>query len=205
MGEPIEIVMQQAEIQHNRLLTFLPYLLFFLVTSVFFFWFAGYIFFYQEKMSLFLTSGEFLREHLSQPGGFLQYLATFLTAFYRFEILGTGILSFILLLVIWFSALTGKEIAGKPVYFLPFLVGAGLIFLHTHYQFQLVNSLGILMQLVWFYAILRFFREKELWLPILLFPVWYFLSGGFAWLFLIMLSLFLATGSGKMRWFQLGA
>jgi hypothetical protein len=205
MDEPIEISMQQTDIQHNRLFTYLPYLLFFLVTSVFFFWFAGYIFYYQEKLSIFLVSGEFLQEHLTQPGGFLKYLAAFLTAFYRFEVLGAGVLSFILLLVVWVFTFIGKEIAGKPVYFLPFLIGAGLVFLHTHYQFHLVNSLGILLQLIWFYAILRFFRGKRLWLPVLLFPVWYFLTGGFAWLFLIMISFFLTSGSGKKRWIHLGA
>jgi len=197
--------MQQTDIQHNRLFTYLPYLLFFLVTSVFFFWFAGYIFFYQEKLSLFLVSGEFLREHYSQPGGFLAYLGTFLTAFYRYEVAGAVVLSFVLLLVVRVSALTGKEIAGKPVFFLPFLVGVGLVFLHAHYQFQLVNSLGILLQLMWFYLSIRFFRKNWMWFPVLVFPLWYFFTGGFAWLFLIMLFLFLATGSGKLRWFQLGA
>ncbi|WP_372950555.1 DUF6057 family protein [Mariniphaga sp.] len=196
--------MQRTYFQHNRILTYLPYLLFFLVTYVFFLWFAGYIFFYQEKLSLFLVSEEFLRKHLSQPGGFLQYLAVFLTAFYRFEVLGAAILSFILLLVVWLSALTGKEILGKPVYFLPFLVGAGLVLLHSHYQFQTVNSLGILMQLVWFFAILRFFRKNRLWFTVLLFPVWYFLTGGFAWLFLMMFSFYLATCSGRKRWIHMG-
>jgi len=189
----------------NRILRFFSFLLFFLVVLFYFFWFSGYVFFYQEKLSLFLVSGEFLREHLSQPGGFLAYLATFLTAFYHFELFGAGILSLILLLVVWFSALIGKEITGKPVYFLPFLVGAGLAFLHSHYQFQLVNSLGILLQLFWFFATIRLFRKIGLLLPVLLFPVWYFLTGGFAWLFLLMFSLFLATGSGKNRWLHLGA
>jgi len=187
----------------NRILKFFPFLLFFLVVLFYFFWFSGYVFFYQEKLSLFLVSGEFLRENLSQQGGFLAYLGTFLTAFYRFEILGAGILSLVLLLVVWFSALIGKKIAGKPVCFLPFLVGSGLVFLHAHYQFQLVNSLGILLQLVWFYTAIRFFSGKRMWLPVLMFPVWYFLTGGFAWLFLIMISAFLATRTGKMRWIQL--
>jgi hypothetical protein len=196
--------MQHSDNKNNIFLIFLPWLLFFLVTAGYFFWFAGYIFFYQEKLSLFLVSGEFLRENLSQPGGFLQYLATFLTAFYHFEILGSGILSLVLLLVVWFSALIGKEITGKTVYFLPFLVGAGLAFLHSNYQFQLVNSLGILLQLVWFFAAIRFFRGKWTWVPVLLVPVWYFLTGGFAWLFLLMFSLFLVTGLGKNCWLQLG-
>ncbi|MBW6536186.1 MAG: hypothetical protein K0B11_14350 [Mariniphaga sp.] len=197
--------MKRIDIQHYRFLTFLPYLLFFVVTFVFFFWFAGYIFFYQEKLSLFLVSKEFILEYLSQPGGFLKYFALFLSAFYRFEILGACIVSFIILFVVWFLALTGKELTVKPVYFLPFLVGAGLAFLHTNYQFQLVNSLGILLQLVWFYVTIRFLGERTLWLPVLLFPVWYFLAGGFAWLYLLMFSLFLATGTGKNRWLQLGA
>ena len=186
-----------------HLLTFLPYLLFFLVSAGYFLWFAGYIFFYQEKLSLFLTSGEFLREHLSQPGGFLHYLATFFTAFYRFEVLGAVLLSLILQLVVWFSMLIGRESAAKPVYFLSFLAGAGLAFLHSHYQFQLVNSLGILSQLIWFYVAIHFFKGKWIWLAIFLFPVWYFLTGGFSWLFLLMFGLFLTTGTWKTRWIQL--
>lgn len=197
--------MQKTDNKHNRLLTLLPYLLFFLVTGGYFIWFAGYIFFYQEKLSLFVVSGEFFREHLSQPGGFLAYLETFLTGFYKFEVLGAFMLSLFLLLVVLFSVKIGKETAGKPVYVLPFLIGAGLAFLHTNYQFQLINSFGILMQLAWYYATIRFFRQKWMWLPVLIFPFWYFFTGGFAWLFLIMFSLYFVTSSGKIRWIQLGA
>jgi hypothetical protein len=145
-----------------------------------------------------------LWENFSQPGGFLNYLATFLTAFYRYEILGAALLSLTLLLVVWFLALIGKKIAGKPVYLFPFLIGAGLLFLHAHYQFQLVISMGILLQLIWFYVAIRFFRVRWSWLPVLLFPAWYFLTGGFAWVFLLMYSLFLVTEPGNNRWLRVG-
>lgn len=197
--------MQRTNLKIKPVLNFLPWLFFFLITVGYFIWFAGYVFFYQEKLSLFVLSGEYFIEHLSQPGGFLTYLESLLTGFYKFEVLGAFILSLFLLLVIWFSKKIGKETAGKPVYVLPFLLGAGLAFLHTNYQFQLVNSLGILMQLVWYYAATRFFRQKWIWLPVLIFPFWYFMTGGFSWLFLIMFSLFLVTSSGKIRCFQLGA
>jgi len=197
--------MQQAGVQHNRIFSLLPYLLFFLVTAGYFIWFAGYIFFYQGKLSLFVASGEFLREQLSQPGGFLQYVATFFTAFYRFEMAGAVILAIVLLLVVWFSVLIEKQIAERPVGFFPFLAGAGLVFLHSQYQFQPVNSLGILFQLMWFYVAIRFFRRKWKWLPVLLFPAWYFLTGGFAWLFLFMYIFFLIAESGKTRWLRVGA
>lgn len=196
--------MQHSDNKNNIFLSFLSLSLFFIVTAGFFIGFAGYIFFYQEKLSLFVLSGEYLQEQLRQPGGFLTYLETLLTGFYKFEVLGAFILSLLLLLVVWLSEKIGKETAGKPVYVLPFLLGAGLALLHTNYQFQLVNSLGVLMQLVWYYAAIRFFRRRWIWLPVLIFPLWYFFTGGFAWLFLIMFSLFLVTSSGKMRWFQLG-
>lgn len=195
--------MRNTKLKTNRLLTSLPYLLIFMVSATYFLWFASYIFFYQEKSMLFLVSTDFLFKHLDQPGGFLEYLGIFFTTFYYHEVAGAVLLSFIILLVSWVLSLIGKNISGKQVYVLPFMIGAGLVYLQTHYQYAVFNTLGILLQLVLFYFIIRFLKGKREWLPVVLFPFWYFLTGGFAWLFFVLFLLFLISERGKAWWLKL--
>ncbi len=195
--------MQSTELKTKNLLTALPYILLFLVSFVYFGWFAGYIFYYQEKSTFFLVSFGYLEEHLTQPGKLLEYLGKVFTAFYYYEILGAFLLSITILLIVKVTVLIGYKISGNRTGFIPFFIGAGFIYLHAHYQFLPVVTLGVLLNLVFFYATIRLNSIKRQWLPVAFFPAWYFITGGFAWLFFIMYSLYLITGKRKNRWFLL--
>ncbi len=197
--------MQNTNNKMKKLSIGLLYLLFFLISFIYFSWIANYIFFYQEKSSLFLVSFAYLGEHLKQPGGFLDYLGKLFIALYYIENLGAFLLAFIMLLIVRISVLAGRTIAGSSSLFVSFLLGAGFVFLHTHYQFLPVNSLGILLQLGIFYAAIRLYKSKWKWLNVVFFPLWYFLTGGFAWLFLLMYAFYLISSKGKERWIHLGS
>jgi len=192
--------MSATDLKTNRFLHLFPYLLFFVGTVFYFYWFANYIFFYQEKTSLFLVSFSYLKEHFDQPGGFLEYLGNLVTAFYYHKLTGPVLLELIILGSALLVAQIAKIRSGKTAYIFPFLIGAGMVYLQANYQYAAVNNLGILLQLLFFYLTLRFFRKRLEWIPVLLFPGWYILTGGFSWIFLVLFAVHLVIERNEHWW-----
>jgi hypothetical protein len=156
------------------------------VSTFFFYWYANYIFFYQEKSSLFLVSLDFLIKQLDQPGGFLGYLGKLLTTFYYHKLAGPVLMSLIILGSVYLLNRIGKLISGKQAFIFPFLAGAAMVYLQANYQFAAFNNTGVLLQLLAFYLVIRFLQGKWNWIAVILFPGWYFLTGGFSWIFLLL-------------------
>jgi len=169
---------------------FAPFLLFFLLGTFYLFCFTNYIFFYQEKSSLFLVSLSYLVEHLYQPGGFLKYLGELQSAFYFYPIVGAVVVSFEIILIIFLISKTARILSGRNYFFLPFLIGAVLFYLQTNYQYFSFNNLGVLIQVFSFYWIVRYFKGNFLWILIVIFPLQYFLFGSFSVIFLLSFSVF---------------
>lgn len=178
--------------------TLIPYMVFFLLTFVYFNWFANYIFFYQEKSSLFLVSYSSLIEALNRPGGFLNYLGQLVTTFYFYPLVGSVLVSVVFCLVAWLVAETGKIYTGKKLYVLPFIIGAALFYLQTNYQFRIFNSVGILLQLLLFYFTIARLKRKLQWAPVFLLPAWYVLTGSFFVIFLVLFSFHLIVFKEKL-------
>ncbi|HCI56361.1 MAG TPA: DUF6057 family protein [Bacteroidales bacterium] len=164
----------------NQLLKWLPYILFFIFVFVFFCFYADHIFIYQEKYSLFIFSSEYLLDCLSQPGALLKYLSAFLSAFYYYPVAGSFIATTVIILsIIQLSAII-KLITAKENLLIPFLAGLLMFYLQADYSYMLYNNLGILIQLIAINLTIRY--SKGYW-PIIILPLWYFLNGGFAWIF----------------------
>jgi len=180
----------------------LPFILFFLLGTFYLFWFTNYIFFHQEKSSLFLVALPYLIEHFNQPGGFLVYLGEFQTTLYYYPLLGAGIVVLELCGIIYFLQKIGKSLSGRRFYFVPFLVGVVLFYLQTNYQYLAFNNLGILIQLVLFYEFIRIKKAEYFWLPVVLFPVFYFLFGSFSTLLLALLTFYFIQ---KKDWIKLSS
>jgi hypothetical protein len=170
---------------------YLPYLLLGLASFSFFYFLFDYIFFYQEKEGLFLTSSEYFFKHFNRPGGLLMYLSEFLTAFYYFPFAGAIILSTLIVVAALLVQQILKYCSGENAFLLPFLAGGILFYLHSDYHFLLFNSLGIVLQLASFYLVLRSDRFLNGWLPVILFPFWYFATGSLAFIFALQFSLYL--------------
>lgn len=174
--------------QPDQFLVYLPQRLLFLFMFLFFALSADHIFFYQEKASLFVFSNDFLIKNLHLPGGLLIYLGKFLSTFYCYPLAG----SLITTLVIWMIVITAssimKSLAGNRHDFIPLLSGAALFYLQTGYQYLLYNNLGILIQLLVFLLTIRFLKG---WLPLILPPVLYIVTGGFTWIFCILFTTWL--------------
>jgi len=175
----------------NWVINFLPIVLLFLAGTFYLYYFTSYIFFYQEKSSLFLVSFDFLLNHLNQPGGFLIYLGDLQTTFYYYPLVGAILVSLEVLATVFLVGRIGKKISGKRSFFVPFLIGAGLFYLQTNYQYVALNNLGIIIQLCLFLWVISYSNRRYEWIPVLLFPVNYFLFGSFSILFLVQYSIHL--------------
>jgi hypothetical protein len=171
------------QIQLNRFLKYLPYGLFFLAAFIYYSFFASHIFYFQEKSSLFVFSSDYLKENMQQPGGLLVYISSFLTSFGHYPFAGSFIITAVLLFVIILSSGIIRKISGKSAGPFPWLIALILFYLQCNYQYLFVNNLGILFQLAFFRLALN--RPKG-WLPVVFIPVWYYFTGGFALIYVIM-------------------
>ncbi len=186
--------------QINQFVATLPSRLFFLFTFLFFFFFADHIFFYQEKTSLFIFSGDFLADNLNQPGGILVFLSKFLTSFYYYPITGALISSVIIWSIVVISLEITMAITGSKKVFIPFLAGLVLFCLQLNYRYMLYNNLGILLQLIFFLLYIKYLKRFSY---VFLIPLLYFISGGFTWIFCIMYSVLLLLEKPEKWWLKL--
>ena len=62
---------------------------------------CAYDFFYAEQLRSFLFSEAYAQELLSQPGGVLEYVASFLIQFYVYDYIGPLVTSVLFFLLVW--------------------------------------------------------------------------------------------------------
>jgi len=181
----------------------LPYLVFFAIVFVYFIFFGNYIFFYQEKSSLFIFSLDFLSENLNQPGGFLIWFGKFFTTFYYNPIAGATLLSTLLTLVIIVASGIVNMLTGRKTSLISFIIGVLLFYLQTDYRLMLINTLGFLVELAFLMITLRNCPIIKGWLPVLLVPVLFFISGGFLWIFLFSITFYYGFYEKKKGWIRI--
>lgn len=185
------------------LYSWMPYLVFFLGTFIYFGFWGGYTFFYQEKTSLFILSKDFLIENLHQPGGLLIYMSKFLSAFFYYNIAGAFIVSAIITLIILSISRIMGFFTGKNARIFPFVIGLLLFWLHTDYRYLLFNSLGIVLQMALFLLVIKNAKVLKGWGAVIIIPFWYFITGGFAWGFLVFMTLYFAFSKEKKGWIKI--
>lgn len=195
--------MNRFKSEFNLRLSSLPYLLFFAGIFIYFDFFASYIFFYQEKSSLFIFSYDFLRENLHQPGGFLVWLGKFFSTFYYYPSAGAIILSSVLTLIVLLTAKIIFLLTGNKTRIIPFMIGVTLFYLQTDYRFLLFNNLGLLLQLALFWFAIKYLIFLKGWFPVILAPFWYYVTGSFSWIFLALMTFHFAFYLEKNRWIRI--
>lgn len=196
-------MMDQTDKYQKPRLYYLPFIIFFLGSFVFFGFFSTYIFFYQEKSALFIFSIDFLRENLQQPGGFLVWLGKILSTFYYYPVPGAIILSTLLTLSISVASKIINELTGITNRLVPFLIGSVLFYLQTDYRFFLFNITGLLIQLTVFLAALKCRSFLNGWMAVLFAPLIYFLTGGFALVYLLITTIYLVLSRTDHGWLRI--
>jgi hypothetical protein len=193
--------MMNQQTTHSRsYLYLLPYAAFLAITYIYFGFIAGYILYFQEKSSLFIFSYDFLQEHLNKPGGLLIWLGKFLSAFYYYPHIGAFILSSVLTLIVFSITKISYKLTGKYSLVISFLIGATLFYLHTNYRFLLFNSLGLLLQLVFFWLVIRYITFLKGWVSVICVPILYYVTGSFTCIYLLLMTSFLFYDKIKTMW-----
>ena len=195
--------MNQIKTNRKSFLFWIPYLVFFAVSFIYFGFFCNYIYFYQEKSSLFILSGDFLSENLHQPGGLLIWLGKFCSTFYYYPLAGAIILSSILTLNVILASKIIFILTGQNSRIIPFIIGTFLFYLQTDYRFLLFNDLGLLLQMAPFWLVIRYLRFFKGWGAVILAPLWFYVTGGFALVFLLLVTFYLAFDKENKGWLRL--
>ena len=167
-------------------------LLLFFISFIYFLIFGNYLFFYQRNLSLFVYSKGFLQKFVVKPGGVLEYAGIFLTQGYYNDLYGSIILSAFTVLNTLILLSIGKKITqGKSFQISLVLLPVCLLFLlQTNINWLIHFNLGILLTLLFFLLSVSSFKCLIRIIPIVLFPLFFYLTGAYAWVFLFMYILY---------------
>lgn len=154
--------------------------------SAYFYLAGNYILVFQETRSLFLFSGEYLHKFLLKPGGLLEYAAKFLTQFYADRFSGPLILSMILTVPAVIIYFINKRLIPGITYSLVFLLIPSFLMLlmQANYYHMMEYNLGFLMVLVFYLFMISSDRIFHRILILILFPLFYYLAGAYAMIFI---------------------
>ncbi|HEX2974851.1 MAG TPA: DUF6057 family protein [Bacteroidales bacterium] len=188
--------------EREKYFNMVPFILFFLSISACLILFYDYIFFYQEKNTLFLLTREFLSEHLEKPGGLLTYSATFLTSLYYYPVAGGIILSLVITLISYLVFLISGRYSERKDALLPLGVGFALVYMQiSDYRLSPENYLGLLFfSAIVLVTVLNPGVLKG-WLPLIIAPLFYLFAGGFSFMFLLFMTLHY-TFRREDKWFM---
>lgn len=161
-------------------------LLLFIISIAYFYWIGNNIFFYQEKKSLFIFSYDYLQKFIIKPGGLLEYAGNFFTQFYYNPLYGSLVLSSIFLLLAFVFIQINKLLSNERSYsiFLILFPSCLLILLQKRNDHLMHFNIGYLLVAFWFlFSILLEVRRLGF-IVFVLFPVFYYLAGSFALIYL---------------------
>ncbi len=158
----------------------------FFVTYSYLYYFSDYLFFYQENFSLFVFSGQYLQPFLHKPGGILEYAGDFLAQGYFNPFYGPFIVSLVLAVFSFVILRISKRMspAGPASWFFPVLVISLLILMQTSFNWFLRSNLGFLFTSLYFLISIGSESKRKRTLILVLFPLFYYLTGVFAAIYL---------------------
>ncbi len=186
---------------------FLSLGVFFLAAFGYFCFISNYVLFFQETQSLFTFSSEYLQKSMQKPGGLLEYAARFLMQFYHGKIAGSVILAVILTLPgLILHAINKRLIPGNPFRLLLMLIPSLMLLLMQGNYFHLMEyNLGFVMILGYYHFSLPSDNRLRQIIVIILFPIFYFIAGSFALVFMIMYLIhnFFLVKSRQQRLFSI--
>jgi Family of unknown function (DUF6057) len=162
--------------------------IFIVIAFIYFCFIGNYALSFQETQSLFIFSADYLKEHLLKPGAPLEYIARFLTQFYYGKLAGSLILALILALPgIILLKINRILLAGTALsLILTILPSVLLMLMQVNYYHMMEYNLGFIVILA-FYLIAVSWRAKlRNILVLILFPLFYFIAGAYALIFVVM-------------------
>ena len=155
----------------------------FLASFLWFYFPAEYVLIANRDLSLFIITPAYLLSFLDHPGGFIEYIGSFLSQFLRFRFVGALVLGVIITSGYFALGNLIKRIsARRELYIIGVVAPVLLLGMHNYYPHQISNSLGFILAI----ALAAFAPEERIRRIVFLafaIPLFYFLSGGYVWFF----------------------
>ena len=148
-----------------------------------------------KQQPLFLFDNYFLLKYLAYPGGIAEYLSVFISQFFCSSLAGSLLLTLVIFSVVCLSSCMLRFFfTGEDTYFMQFIPGLLLIYLHSHYDYDLRGDFIFMAALLFALAYFKIF-ERSLFvrLLVLLFSsgiLFYFFGGTSLLLFSAIIVLF---------------
>jgi hypothetical protein len=172
----------------DRHVTYLIPVLIFIISCTYLFFFNDYLFFYQENLSLFVFSSQYLHQFMIKPGGLLEYAGNFLAQFFFNSAYGSLILSSILTLIVIVGIKINKRLSsgGSLSLILIAIPVCLLLLMQINFNWMLRNNIGFLFTMLYFLFSIASHKRIHYVFILVFFPAFYYLSGSFAWIYLSM-------------------
>ncbi len=160
-------------------------LILFVVSFLYLLIFLDSLFHYQENNSLFIYTAEYLQKFINKPGGLLEYTGNFLAQGYFSPLYGSIIVALLIVILYFIFVKTGKELTNKihVARILALLPSALLLLAQTNFEHFMHFNLGFLAVAGYFMLSVRSEKRYVKLICIFLFPVFYYLTGSFAFIF----------------------
>jgi hypothetical protein len=188
----------------ERHAVFLAFALIFIVSNIYLYWFGDYLFFYQENISLFVFSSQYLHPFLIKPGGLLEYAANFLVQGYFNTLYGSVVLSAIISFLLVVCARIAKRLSpGGSISLLLILTPSWLLLLmQINFNWFMRHNLGFLLASIFFLLSILTDNKRKRIMVLALFPLFYYFAGAFAWIYLGMYAIYsLVYDKGMLRYY----
>lgn len=170
----------------ERFDVYLSLALLLIISTVYFYWFGNYIFFFQENLSLFVFSGEYLQQFAVKPGGLLEYAGNFLVQGYYNYAYGSILLSVLFIVLVIVFLRINKRLSSDGSYSLLFIVlpSCLMLLIQTRFNYLMSYNLGFLLAALYFlFSILPDKKINQI-IVLAFFPLFYYFTGAFALIFL---------------------
>ncbi len=191
------------KINLNRFNTYIFSSFVVVLSMIYFLNWGQYIFFAQENQSLFVFSKEYFLQYLLLPGAPLEYLANFFQQFYINPFYGALILSLLLFLFsILIQNIEKKLLKGDTALFpMSLILMCSLLILQADAQYSLSLILGAILTASVFHLSVLLSEKKQHLIVFFLVPIFYFITGFFALIFVLMYSLYCLLFKAKKQRF----
>ena len=178
--------------------------LLFILSTVYFYWFGNYLFFFQENQSLFVFGSEYLQKFIRIPGGLLEYTGNFLKQGYFNYAYGSIILSLVFTSVAIVFLKLNRRLSPGGSYSLSYILlpSCFLILMQMNQYHSLHHQLGFLLVAVYFLFSIISDKKWVRFFVLALFPLFFYLVGAFAWIYLGMYIIYsLVYEKGRLRFY----
>ena len=175
--------------------------LLFTISFLYFFLFGDKLLFIQEEKSLFIFSGEYFHDFFLKPGGIIDYAGNFLTQGYFNRIYGSLVISISLLLFCKLFIRINKLLSGNRTFsFLLVLIPSCLLLLtmarEDHFM---TETIGYLLTALFLLVAIKVRSRQINYLISALFPLFFYITGSFALLFLIAYFVYCASFINRIQ------